>query len=72
MGDARHIQTVASSVSVISETEGVMRNKVGKNLFVGNLENRGGKKLGQPGTEFFHKKQEVRKHPTRGFRGRKG
>jgi hypothetical protein len=23
-------------------------------------------------TEFFHKKREVRKHPTRGFRGRKG
>ena len=49
-----------------------MKNKVEKNTFVGNLEHFGGKKLGQSGTEFFHKKQEVRKHPTRGFRGRKG
>jgi hypothetical protein len=39
---------------------------------VGQLEHRGGKKLGQLHTEFFHKKREVRKHPTRGFRGRKG
>jgi hypothetical protein len=39
--------------------------------FVGNLEHRGGKKLSQHGTEFFHKIQETRKHPTRGYRGRK-
>jgi hypothetical protein len=28
--------------------------------------------LSQLSTEFFHKKREVRKHLTRGFRGRKG
>lgn len=49
-----------------------MKTNTVKNVFTGNLEHRGGKKLGQPGTEFFHKKQEVRKHPTRGFRGKKG
>ncbi len=49
-----------------------MKANIPKNVFTGNFEHRGGKKLGQPGTEFFHKKHEVRKHPTRGFRGRKG
>jgi hypothetical protein len=49
-----------------------MKNKIEKNVFVGNLEHRSGKKLGQLSTEFFHKKREVRKHPTGGFRGRKG
>ncbi len=39
---------------------------------IGQLEHRRGKKLGQPGTEFFHKKHEVRQHPPRGYRGRKG
>jgi hypothetical protein len=49
-----------------------MKNKSPFNLNIGQLEHRGGKKLGQQNTEFFHKKREVRKHPTRGFRGRKG
>jgi hypothetical protein len=49
-----------------------MKDKSPNNVFTGNLEHRGGKKLGQLSTEFFHKKREVRKHPTRGFRGRKG
>jgi hypothetical protein len=49
-----------------------MKNKFSHNVFTGQLEHRGGKKLGQLSTEFFHKKREVRKHPTRGFRGRKG
>jgi len=49
-----------------------MKNKSSFNESVAQLEHRGGKKLGQQGTEFFHKKREVRKHPTRGFRGRKG
>ena len=49
-----------------------MKNKTPFNLSIGQLEHRGGKKLGQQNTEFFHKKKEVRKHPTRGFRGRKG
>ena len=49
-----------------------MKNKFSFNVFTGQLEDRGGKKLGQKGTEFFHKKREVRKHPARGFRGRKG
>ena len=49
-----------------------MINKSKKDVFVGNLEHRGGKKLSQLGTEFFHKTKEVRKHPTRGFRGKKG
>ena len=49
-----------------------MTNKPKKDVFVGNLEHRGGKKLSQMGTEFFHKTKEVRKHPTRGYRGKKG
>ncbi len=49
-----------------------MKTKSPKPIFFGQLEHRGGKKLAQPGTEFFHKEKEVRKHPTRGFRGRKG
>jgi hypothetical protein len=49
-----------------------MKNRFLFNREVGQLEHRGGKKLGQLNTEFFHKKREVRKHPTRGFRGRKG
>jgi hypothetical protein len=48
-----------------------MRTNPPKNVFTGDLEHRGGKKLGQPGTEFFHKKREVRRHPPRGLRGRK-
>jgi hypothetical protein len=48
-----------------------MKNKRADILFIGQLEHRRGKKLGQPGTEFFHKKREVRKHPARGFRGKK-
>jgi hypothetical protein len=49
-----------------------MKNKSPFVVTIGQLEHRGGKKLGQLSTEFFHKKREVRKHPTRGFRGRKG
>jgi len=49
-----------------------MKNKFPTNVFTGQLEHRGGKKLGQQSTEFFHKKHEVRRHPPRGFRGRKG
>ena len=49
-----------------------MKAKAPKNVFTGTLEHRGGKKLSQPGIEFFHKTHEVRKHPTRGFRGKKG
>jgi hypothetical protein len=49
-----------------------MKNKSPFNPSAAQLEHRGGKKLGQQSTEFFHKKREVRKHPTRGFRGKKG
>jgi hypothetical protein len=49
-----------------------MKNKFPFNASVGQLEHRGGKKRGQLNPEFFHKKREVRKHPTPGFRGRKG
>lgn len=49
-----------------------MKTNRTKNVFTGNLEHRGGKKLSQQGVEFSHKKQEVRKHPPGGFRGRKG
>lgn len=49
-----------------------MKAKFPKDVFTGQFEHRGGKKLGQVGTEFFHKKMEVRKHPTRGYRGKKG
>ncbi len=49
-----------------------MKNKSSSNISIGQLEHRGGKKLGQSSTEFFHKKREVRKHPTRGYRGKKG
>ncbi len=49
-----------------------MKNKSPFNRSVGQLEHRGGKKLGQLSTEFFHKKREVRKHPTRGYRGKQG
>jgi hypothetical protein len=49
-----------------------MKNKTPNILFINQLEHRGGKKLAQLNTEYFHKKREVRKHPTRGFRGRKG
>ncbi|HLJ22789.1 MAG TPA: hypothetical protein VKT71_01695 [Candidatus Acidoferrales bacterium] len=49
-----------------------MKNKFSNNVFVGQLEHRGGKKLGQRDTEFFHKKREVRKHATGNFRSRKG
>ncbi len=49
-----------------------MKNKANKNVFIGNLEHRGGKKLSQQGEEFFSKTREVRKHPTGGYRGKKG
>ncbi len=49
-----------------------MKPKFNKNAFLGNLEHRGGKKLSQHGVEFSHKEHEVRKHPPRGFRGKKG
>jgi hypothetical protein len=49
-----------------------MKPKTTKPFIISQLEHRGGKKLSQRGTEFFHKEHEVRKHPTRGFRGRKG
>ena len=49
-----------------------MKPKAKKNVFVGNLEHRGGKKLSQQGVEFSHKEREVRKHPTPGYRGKKG
>ena len=49
-----------------------MKNKSPFNRQIGQLEHRHGKQLSQQGVEFFHKKMEVRKHPTRGFRGRKG
>jgi len=49
-----------------------MKSKFNRSAFIGNLEHRGGKKLSQQGVEFSHKTREVRKHPTRGFRGRKG
>jgi hypothetical protein len=48
-----------------------MANKPRRNVFLGSFEHRGGKKLSQPGTEFFHKVREVRKHPTGGFRSKK-
>jgi len=38
----------------------------------GSLEHRGGKKLSQHGTEFFHKVKETRRHPSRGYRGKRG
>jgi hypothetical protein len=49
-----------------------MKNKPKKNTFLGRLEHRGGKKLSQQGVEFSHKVREVRKHPTAGYRGKKG
>jgi len=49
-----------------------MKNKSPGIPSIGQLEHRHGKKLGQLSTEFFHKKREVRKHPTRGYRGKKG
>ena len=49
-----------------------MKNKPNRSVFIGSLEHRGGKKLSQHGVEFSHKIREVRKHPTAGFRGRKG
>ena len=49
-----------------------MKNKTLFAPAIFQLEHRGGKKLGQQGTEFFHKTREVRKHPTGGFRGRSG
>jgi len=49
-----------------------MKNRFPNHPSIGQLEHRGGKKLGQRGTEFFHKEREVRKHPTRGYRGKKG
>jgi len=49
-----------------------MKDKPNKSTFTGSLEHRGGKKLSQQGVEFSHKIREVRRHPTGGFRGRKG
>ena len=49
-----------------------MKNKFSNNVSVIQFEHRGGKKLGQHDTEFFHKKREVRKHATGAFRSRKG
>ena len=49
-----------------------MKGTPGKAVFTGSLEHRGGKKLSQQSVEFSSKIREVRKHPTRGFRGRKG
>jgi len=43
-----------------------------KSDFIGNVEHRGGKKLSQQGTEFSHKIKKTRKHPSGGYRGRKG
>jgi hypothetical protein len=40
-----------------------MKNKSLNVIFITQLEHRGGKKLGQQGTEFSNKKREVRKHP---------
>ena len=37
-----------------------------------SFEHRGGKKLSQRGTEFFHKIRETHKHQTCGYRGKKG
>jgi hypothetical protein len=49
-----------------------MKDKLNKPAFTGSLEHRGGKKLSQQGVGFSHKIREVRRHPTDGFRGRKG
>lgn len=56
-----------------NEEETMSKTKYGKpqDAFVGSLEHRGGKKLSQQGTEFFHKTHEARKRPTPGFRGKK-
>ena len=43
-----------------------------QNDYTGSLEHQGGKKLSQHGAEFFHKIKETRRHPTRGYRGKKG
>lgn len=55
------------------EVLAMSNNKSGKprNDLAGSLEHRGGKKLSQHGTEFFHKIHEARKRPTPGFRGKK-
>lgn len=49
-----------------------MKNKAPFVKNIEQLEHRGGKKLSQHGVEFSHKKMQVRKHPTSGFRGKKG
>jgi hypothetical protein len=49
-----------------------MKNKSLFPASIAQLEHRGGKKLGQPSTEFFHKMKEVRKHRTAGGHGRRG
>ena len=63
---------LTKSASEASEHGKKTRSTKPKNDFEGSLEHRGGKKLGQHGTEFFHKVREARKHPTRGYRGKKG
>jgi len=49
-----------------------MKNRPSFQPSTAQLEHRGGKKLAQPGTEFFHKQKEVRKHRAAGARGRNG
>jgi hypothetical protein len=49
-----------------------MKKKSEKKVFLGSLEHRGGKKLSQPGTEFFHKIKANRKPTMSGYRGKKG
>jgi hypothetical protein len=56
----------------IKQGEVPMKLDPRKSVFTGNLEHRGGKKLSQQGVEFSQEAREVRKHPTRSFRGRKG
>jgi hypothetical protein len=48
-----------------------MKNKPQFNASLAQMKHCGGKKLGQQGTEFFHKQREVRKHATGNFRSRK-
>ena len=68
-----HYKRAASAAVNLQWRESkTMTNKPKKNVFVGSLEHRGGKKLSQQGTEFFHKMREVRKHPTGGYRVKKG
>jgi hypothetical protein len=67
-----HKRAARAAISFQWRESKTMNIKPKKNVFVGSLEHRGGKKLSQQGTEFFHKMREVRKHPTGGYRGKKG